>query len=507
MKKLNEGGKWEKEWADAFEHASLQPSDNVWNAVDGNLANKEARKYKRRAAFFQWVAAASVFISMCGAAWLFTQSVDPNADSTLAEQQQEVQQPSTESKDKDFLIADQESGIEESGEQAGTTASGEKGAGNSLAETTIAKIKTEVLPEAGEKESSYAANPQVGISGKAAMAPYRRVGIGTSRSGKTKLAASNQLQANTAAENQVVAGIPVAGTPVAGIPTAEKVSFIFFEQSVASVEASFQKVWTASDLLPKKKEVASEKFWLGAVLASSSFDPNFQDNSTSLAHFAQNDSEPVKGGMLPTARVSQWNEEQQQQVSFNGGVQAAARIGKKWVLQGGLQYGSYRSSTTAGTYVDQNGGQAFPLHYANFSSDKVQMARLNSRLTAPVAALNTFEFISVPLQIGYVVFDKKLSLLVSPGISSEFFLRNQLSDLENRLSTYTIYSGEDAPFQTVHLKGIFGAQLFYKFSDNYMISLEPSFQHALTEFNKSSSFFESRPSNIGIAAGFRYIIR
>lgn len=492
MKKLNEGGNWEKEWADAFEHASLQPSDSVWNVIDGSLANKELRKYKKRAAFFQWVAAASVFVSMCGAAWLLTQSGQLESEQTIASQQQEIQQAAEES---NSFYAEGEAVEKESQQQTAPESLDQK----NLAPKAAAETGAGFLAEAKNGEASSAIvlrESKESNSKKQSTPPSRRVGTGRSYGGLNQMAPA-----------QATEDAPVENGGSAGMLNAEKAGFIFFEQAVASVEAPIQKVWVASDLFIKKEALAAEKFWLGAVLTSSSFNPNFQDNSTSLTHLARSDSDPVKGGLLPTSRVSQWNEEERQQLSINGGVQAAARLGKKWVLQGGVQYGSYHSSAMAGTYVDQNGSQAYPLHYANFSSDKVQHARAGSRLTAPVSALNTFEFISVPLQIGYVVFDRKFSLLVSPGVSSEFFLRNQLSDQENRLSTYTTYSGEDAPFQTVHLKGIVGAQLFYKVSDNYMISLEPSFQHALSDFNKSSSLFESRPSSVGVSAGFRYIIR
>jgi hypothetical protein len=504
MKKLNEGGDWEKEWADAFEHASLQPSDNVWNAIDGSLANKDLRKYKKRAAFFQWVAAASVLLSICGVAWQLTQPDGSEFSQQLArqqqqQQQQEVQQPASNTVP---LFAEEGSVSEKSREQTAKKSSSENSAQSSLADASVIENNSGLIANEKEEESFSS----IGIVGtitrdNSKPASFKRIGIGSKRTATGLIAQAEEAIAGGGATNNVEDKNPK------GIKDAEKAGFIFFKQSVAAVEADFRKVWLASDLFSAKEEVSDARFWLGATLTSGSFDPNFQQNSTSLAHLAQSDSEPVKGGLLPTARVSQWNEEPQPQISVNGGVQAAAWIGKKWVLQGGVQYGSYRSGTTAGTFVDQNGSQAYPLHYANFSSDKVQLARAGSRLTAPVAALNTFEFISVPLQLGYVVFDRKFSLVVAPGISSEFFLRNQLSDQNNRLSTYTIYSGEGAPFETVHFKGVLGAQLFYKLNDNYMISLEPSYQQAITNFSKSSSFFESRPSNVGISAGFRYIIR
>ncbi len=503
MKKLNDGGDWEKEWADAFEHASLQPSDNVWNAIDGDLANKELRKYKKRAAFFQWVAAASVFLSVCGVAWQLTQPGGAEADRQMTEQQQqqEVRQPVTDS--IPLFAGEEASSNEKASEKAALAFSAESQAQTQVADAPVAENSTGVVASQGRGEKANAGT-NTNKTGSTSGTQPAFVPPAGAYTAANQIAQPGNNPGEAAFQGSVAENGP-ADAP--GLYDAEKAGFIFFEQARTAVEADFQKVWLASDLFPKKEEASDARFWLGATLTSSSFNPNFQENSSSLATMAAREFEPVKGGLRSTARVSQWNEEAQPQISINGGVQAAARLGKKWVLQGGIQYGSYRSETTAGTYVDQNGAQAYPLHYANFSQDRVQLARAGSRLTAPVDAMNTFEFISVPLQLGYVLIDRKFSLLVSPGVSSEFFLRNQLSDQDNRLSTYTIYSGEEAPFETVHFKALLGAQLFYKLSDNYMISLEPSFQQALTNFNKSSSLFESRPSSVGVSAGFRYLIR
>lgn len=481
MKKLNKSGEWEKEWAEAFEQASLQPSESVWGGIDRQLANQELRKYKKRAAFFQWVAAASVFISLCGAAWLFIQSPGREAAQPMAEQQEVLTAPAAE---KAPLALEQL----------------EQKAGSASAEEAKA---TSVLSK-GERQASPSA-----LSGKenrkgAIHSPTASFSLAGTASSTSFAEKKSSLEAITRALAEAGSGRRPAAKKG---QTVEKNGFMHFDHSAGPIMAAMQKVWLPSDMLKKKKEAEPARFWLGATLASNAFDPNFQNNSPSLQNLGESDFQPTKKNQVSTARVSQWNEEQGLQLSMNAGVQAAAWLGKKWVLQGGVQYGSYQSGATAGTYVDQGSAQAYPLHYANLSYDKVQMARPGSRLTAPVAATNTFEFISVPMQLGYVVFDRQLSLLLSPGISSEFFLRNQLSDKQNRLSTYTVYSGSDAPFQTVHLKGILGAQLFYKLGDNYMISLEPSFQHALTNFHKSSSLFQSRPSNVGLAAGFRYIIR
>lgn len=495
MKKLNKGGEWEKEWADAFEQASLQPSESIWAGIDGHLANKELRKYKKRAVVFQWVAAASVFFSLCGAAWLFIQSSGQDVVQPLTDRQEIITAPDAE----ETLLALEPKAVGESAEEEGNTSTLSKNE-----EEKALAVKPAGPEESSSRQGIAGAEPAKKNSQEAVISPTDNTSLASTHSSNPYPSKKSSLESTVLALAETGNG---RQPETAGMQTVEKNGFMDFDHSTKPVTAAIHKVWLPSDMLKKKKETEPARFWLGATLASNAFDPNFQDNDLSLQSLGESDFQPTKKNQVSTARVSQWNEEQSMQVSINAGVQAAAWIGKKWVLQGGVQYGSYQSGATAGTYIDQESSQAYPLHYANLSYDKVQMARPGSRFAAPVAVTNSFKFISVPMQLGYVVFDRQLSLLLSPGISSEFFLRNQLSDKENRLSTFTVYSGNDAPFHTVHLKGILGAQLFYKIGDNYMISLEPSYQHALTNFSKSNSLFKSRPSNMGIAAGFRYIIR
>ncbi|WP_152425229.1 hypothetical protein [Nafulsella turpanensis] len=491
MKKLSERSELEEEWDSAFKEASLPPSDSVWNRIDGALTKQEVRKYRKRAFIYQWVAAASVLLVLGLGWWLMlAEPLSRNTGQLAGEEQFSAEGTERVASQEKPTSEQQKTSIPQAAALAeeravSSTPNGKAGGnGRQSGEAVLAEVS------AREGEDS----PAVTKQNTRGFFPLIVDG-GTSLAGAIVQKALSRAGFAEKQEENAVASAKGKG---------------FMEEDFlpGQVGVSVQKVWVASQMLEEKKETTSPKYWLGASMASNFYAPNFKNGEyTSFESLAAKEAEPTKGRQISTARVSEWHEDQEQEISVNAGVQAAAWLGKKWVLQGGLQYGSYRSSATAGTFVDGATGEAYPLHFANFSYDKLQKASVDSRLAAPVSAVNSFEFISVPLQLAYVVFDRQFGLMLSPGLSSEFFLRNRISDENDRLNTFTVTPGEEAPFKRVHFKAILGAQVYYRLGDHYIISLEPSYQQAISDFSKSDSYFNSRPSNIGVAAGFRYIIR
>lgn len=564
MKKLNERSQWENEWADAFNDAKQSPSERVWQNIDSVLANKEARKYKKRAFIYKWMAAASVFISACGAVLFMLSNPQNTSSQGIAEssgtQQQQQQQAAPEAPV-----------VSQGANTAFTEQSDRKENDSPSAELPAAEKSTPAESASGVAGNAIAANKNdAGTGAGKDMHPTGNAEAGSGKSGKDSASAENQLATtrkqeksfapedheniesgsamsfafadegekrkstgekssdpaggtspviNSAEEAEEVSAPPVNPAYSSGIALlkAEKRGLMQEENKPDLIEVYVSKVWMPSDLLKNKPGQDTERFWVGASVASNSFKPNFEDNSPSPVMLAENNFKPDVRSRLSAVNMDSWDKSQESMVSFAGGLQAAARLGEKWVLQGGLQYGTYKTSGNAGAYSDATGTHTYPLHYSNFSREKLS-GSANSldagnnysnnvvMNTSPVSAINTFEFLSVPVTIGYVVLDKKVGVVLAPGVTSEFFLSNQLTDKKEELGDYSV-SGSDSPYNIIHFRGLVGASIFYKLGDHYVISIEPSYQHAITDFNKSGSVFDSRPSNLSLGAAFKYIIR
>ncbi len=552
MKKLDEHSQWEDEWARAFEDARQAPSPNVWNNIHAVQADKEADKFRKRAFFYKWLAAASVFISICSGVIFFLNSGQEQERGLAVQSSQEEvgmeENPAGNTGTITPPVASGESGTiagrgESSGQfsadaPAGKSETGTRGTATgkgTVSQQEEYDISSALAAESGEEHRKQKAarntqkdqaNIQLQEHGKGSQPPVQGGGNfnGAGDDGSARPAAVLAMEENkpeeeynaegeetgfvAGATGEVIEKTPSAGTLAVVLVTKRDVVALDFEKHT-KVDAEIRKLWVASNFLKKEKAGSVPRYMLGASLASNNFNANYLDKSPEVANLAHSADAFKATSLSPlaNARVTDWDNEQKSVVSVAGAVQGAAWLSKKWVLQGGVQYGNYKTENTASTYTDASGNMSYPLHFANYSEDKMQSASLRTaRAASSVSATNSFAFLSVPLSIGYVVVDRKLSLLLSPGISSEFFLSNKLSsDDGDALQTYTVSNGEESPFNLVHFRGLISAQLFYKMSENYMISLEPGFQQAISDFNKSDSFFSSRPSNMSIAAGFRYI--
>lgn len=560
MKKLDERSHWENEWADAFNDEKQTPSQRVWQNIDSVLANKEAKKYKKRAVFYKWLAAASVFISACGAVLFMLSSPQNNSGNNLAQETsvkgtqvqqapglQETGKSASEAgkgvtatgtetapdhaalaKEADpphkkdipaqtdlagnYVAAKEQKPFRET--EVNASPSGKNSVGKETDEISVATVKgkeNQKVPDVPEKESSGSVN-SFAFSGEEEEKEEKYNGR-TPASGLTSKSGNGKANAFAFQGNQ-------HADSVTALVRAEKRGLLQEEKEPPFVEVYVNRVWVASQMLKNKAKESPDRFWIGAALASNSFKPNFVDNSPAPVLQAADNSKPsALTQRKSVVSKDSWDKSQESIISFAGGFQGAAHLSEKWVLQGGLQYGTYKTSGNAGAYSDAGGTHTYPLHYANLNqeaasppSPNTEFARdfinHSSQYNSPVSAVNTFEFLSVPLTIGYIVLDKKIGLMLTPGITSEFFLSNQLSDEADKLGDYTVRGGEsNSPYNVVHFRGLVGAQLFYKLGKNYVVSLEPSYQHAITDFNKSESIFDSRPSNISLGAAFRYIIR
>ena len=548
MKKLDEHSQWDEEWAKAFEDASQTPPPGVWSNIHAVQANKEADKFRKKAVYYKWLAAASVFISICSAALLLlnsdlTNQKDGVAETAASKEQLLVKPQGGDSATNSLaeessistVVENEEQSVlnappakeEEGNARRKHSARGAKAESNQESKNSVSSIASasanasRLAPKSGttvSEQPELERDSDLPLSQDKGSLADADAGLGQreedSSASPAMLAINeNREEQNSAGEGTIENSGDGKQAEIIELVSISKKDLVALADGRKStkVEAEVRKVWVASNFLKKDKLKSVPRYMLGATLASNNFSANYQDQNPEIASFAEssNDFQYNKLSPLSNARVTDWDEEQKSVMSLAGGLQAAAWLGKRWVLQGGVQYGNYKTGSKASTFTDASGNNSYPLHFSNYSEEKVQTTSFarGSRSAGTVSAINSFEFLSVPLSIGYVVIDRRISLLLAPGLSSEFFLSNTISADEGRsdLNSYTVSNGEESPFSFVHFKGLLSAQLFYRMSDRYIISLEPGYQQAITDFNKSDSFFNSRPSNLSLAAGFRYV--
>lgn len=128
-------------------------------------------------------------------------------------------------------------------------------------------------------------------------------------------------------------------------------------------------------------------------------------------------------------------------------------------------------------------------------SESFSQNSLASSIFTPGEINQQFGFIEVPLEIEYVVIDKKFGLNLIGGGSSLFLDRNRV-DLVSGNATTNL--GEASNINNTSFSTNIGLGMDYKLNDKFSISLEPIFKYQLNTFDNVNNV---QPVNFGIYSG------
>jgi len=107
-------------------------------------------------------------------------------------------------------------------------------------------------------------------------------------------------------------------------------------------------------------------------------------------------------------------------------------------------------------------------------------------------------FVEVPMELNYLLVDKKLGVQVIGGLSSLFLVDNTVSLESEGLVTEL---GEANNVNNVSFSTNIGLGINYRFSPKIEFNLEPMFKYQLNTFSNSAGDF--RPYTVGVYSGMR----
>jgi hypothetical protein len=504
------GNKFEQAWKDLFESAEIQPREEIWTKIDSGLANRQLNRYRKKVLFYKLLAAASIVLAL-GIGYFSNLDGFRSEDSgtPIANEADDAQ---------DQAVPDEKNA------QAGVQDDGEK---NPLIAGGIDKtvVTGDQLTSGDNTEDFRKIEDKVASKGSAAGS--------AGQEGNSTVLAFNEIDENARENDPVYAdgqiearnqigeagqinrmnrpgrlgiGVLAMPDPVVSPPEQKKDPtedkwFAVYEQTVSQ----------------EQEEKTQQNLWAGINFSSGLFDPNISYGSQS-ANFMSRVSAPDAAYDLVEAdqgsfanftkavrpEESSFNSE----VSFAYGVHVGYQISPRFVVRGGLAYMNSSTSTEISSYID-NPASNRKVAYQALNSVTIESAGVNTvNLSSEEIKLNyTYEFISVPVSLGYYLIDKKFDWMLMAGLSTDFFLKNTFSDENGLFETTEIRAGEDSPYNSSYLNGSLGTLIGMSFADKYRISLEPSYRLGLTDFTKESAAGVSQPSFFFITAGISYIFR
>lgn len=237
----------------------------------------------------------------------------------------------------------------------------------------------------------------------------------------------------------------------------------------------------------KEADNNTEKLWTSVGFAAGSFNTVNSNVSTSQS-FAVNNvaSQQAKASGS----------------SYTVGLSMGTRLSKRWIVQGGVNYMTQSSDYTSNAVGASS-------DFASFSAPSVNsmMSEADNRIlsTAPYTINSSLQFVSIPLQAGYMIVNKRFGVQLNGGVSTDMFLQNTLTPESDNVSKTTQGSGSESPYRTFNFSGLVGTEFSYKFGQHYRLALNPGIRYPFSSIYKSDQPITAMPLTFDVGLRFRYI--
>jgi hypothetical protein len=472
--------KFEHQWRDAFQGSEISPSENVWTNIELDLEKDESTGIKRKLVFYKMLAAASVIFAMAvGATGIYF--FNGNGSANL-QQIASVQKNSQNAPEQ--LSAEASSGTSlESSVITEAQATDDQSTDRTSDDTQQSSVKRSALP------ASIAKTNQT----EEIVTDNARVIAVVLASESKDVAEENRLSFDVNTKNlPSITSVPKVAFKM---PEAKK------EEVADPVALMLAKMDARENQIKsdeKKKKSNEEDLWTSVGFAAGSFN----STGSSVSPTASNQAIQSNNNIAT-------KEADASGYAYTVGVNMGKKLSDRWVLQGGVNYLAQSSDYTAQTAVGNVSFQAFRPESIN-ELDKLNegdVRAADSRVvnTAPYNVNNDVRYLSVPLQAGYLLMDKKFGFQLNAGVSTDLFLQNTKTADGRDVAKIDQGPGDDSPYRPMNFSGLFGTELSYKFSPRYRVTLNPGLRYPLNSIYKSDLGVQSAPITFDVGLRFRYI--
>jgi hypothetical protein len=253
-----------------------------------------------------------------------------------------------------------------------------------------------------------------------------------------------------------------------------------------------------ADLDKKAERDHSEKLWTSVGFSAGSFNPN----NPSVTPQASNQFLQFSNAQNTATKQSKASG-----LAYSVGVSMGAKLSERWILQGGVNYMTQSSDYTANSVVVVDNNFAAPQAESlnMFTPRLTSSADTKVAQTFPYNVNNNMRFVSVPLQAGYLLINRKIGLQLNAGVSTDFFLENTITPDGGGVASSTVGRGSESPYRSLNFSGLMGTELSYRLGNRYRLSLNPGIRYPFNSIYKENTGVDANPVTFDVGLRFRYI--
>lgn len=514
---------FEDAFKDAFQGAEQSPSENVWTNIELELERAETGKVKRRLLFYQVLAAASVSFAviMAGVGYYALNSNSPQtnlaSNTTTVEQNRKVQDQNLDQ----IQNQNQNTGTTQTEHQGNNLSTRNDAATNLQSSTSsksnrtgIEKLKHEAQGSVNVASESVASNGQKNVpppvsatrhnTNLAVVNSTAQDGSVTKKSGIGNTTNSTPALVNS--DDDLIATNFLRERQLPELYAMDPVSITLKteEESIADpVALMFQRLndlerQMRDDSEKREKKSQAESLWTSVAFSAG----NYNAGSPDISQTPGMANASITNAIAYNSNVS--NQTGASGVSYSFGMAVGKRISGRWVLQSGLNYMNNSSDYTSNQVVhseDFKNFKAATLTDLRTSAD----AENNVLRTAEYTVSSSLEYLSIPVQAGFIAIDRKLGLQFNAGVSTDLFIKNTIDPEGSSIQSTQIGRGSESPYRATNFSGLVNTELSYKFAARYRLSLNPGIRYPFNSIYKEESGISAAPLIFDVGVRFRYI--
>lgn len=438
--------KFEENWKEAFVGAESEVPDAVWSRIEFDLVMAESKGTRSKLVFYRRLAAGIAVFAVALASYVTYHTVSDQSSAQLA---LEKTLPSHSELKTDSPT-------------------------HALDNTQPHESNTEQIPDLNASANSSA-------SSSGHMAASQPASVLASHSSLAAEAADSKQSMNFR-RSILTSSLPSIPSPDAQIKSME-----FYQPNFPRRLPAMPSYFMTSN----KKSSKSETLWASIGMGGGSYDPGSVQTTGPAALLVDD----------PTSLSSQQPQSSQESIgsAYSIGAQIGTMLTRRLVLQTGLAYMVQRIDYTS--------------NYSNLASNNKLSASVaeyvapgqNVAYVSPYEVRSSNEYVSVPLQLGYRIIERKFGLQVNTGVATDVFIKNTLRDKSGQTEKFTQTAGEDSPYRNVNFTGLAGLELSHKIGNSYRLALTPSLRYAFNSILKDDATLAYNPLVLEVGMKFKYI--